>query len=95
LTPLFGSQVLVAKCLFGGDPPATLARSACGRGAKQSHPGLAQANAPQTLTQKASAESCCEPQDLYLPMLLEISFQNCSRVDATIEVNAGRSIRRA
>ena len=58
--------ILVDKCLFGGD-------------AKQSHPGFAKANAPQTLTQKASAESCCDPQNLYLSTLLEISFENCSR----------------
>ena len=31
--------------------------------------------APQILAQTASAENYCDPQNLYLPMLLEISFQ--------------------
>ncbi len=30
--------------------------------------------APQTLAQTASAENYCDPQNLYLPMLLEIFF---------------------
>jgi hypothetical protein len=68
---LLQRRALIADGIFlaaGGDPPATLARSTCGRGtgataSARSAPGLPSANTPRRAPWLGSpAKTCCQPQ---------------------------------
>ena len=65
---------IILKITMANAP--TSSRKVCSAETPNNHTRDGRANAPQTLTQTASAESCCGPQNLYLSM--EFSFENCS-----------------